>query len=423
MSILGKEELSGACRTIYDAASGDYMLPPLIRDAGSDQTAKHTYYYFTKKQCLRFTVEFDKAFVDSHGFPLSRLPLLFKSELSDPEFRQPPIVLTNGENQALIRAFFLGVKSPVIAEIDPSNVGVRLSVQLSSTFFVECGELGDDDGDLSSVTICRSVSRLLYKKSAAFFEDAKIGLAIWNVRAAEELFGYTKSSAETYWPETFCAEIAAPDIDCSLSAPAHGPSVVDDAGPPVRAEFVVPLTTVPSAPLLAATPATIAGRLRAMGGIAAAAIVAALIFAGRPPHFQKTDGGSAYVAATPITVASDVSRATSTPPPSEIRVIVPQPPIPAPSSLTLNTPDIGVEVGSPPQRAPVREIHGAQRAKRSAEVQLQSTRRAKVAVHRARRRQSDPIVAFSRATEKFFVRVIKDLGKVPHQISTTIAGG
>ena len=170
MSTLGREELFEACRAIYKTAGDNFMLPPLIRDVESpEEHQKHTYYSLTDAECIRFIIELDEAYVGGNKFPLKKFPLRFRCELCDLDFQEPPIELGEIETRALIRAFFLGVKVQINASENRHTKKYNLRIQLSSTLFVECGELIDEDDELTPEAICNQVSLDLYSKSSDFF--------------------------------------------------------------------------------------------------------------------------------------------------------------------------------------------------------------------------------------------------------------
>ena len=201
MSTLSREELFDACRAIYRTAGDNFMLPPLIRDVESpEENPKHTYYSLTDAECIQFIIELDEAYVGGNKFPLKKFPLRFRCELCDLDFQEPPIELGEIETRALIRAFFLGVKVQINASENRHTKKYNLRIQLSSTLFVECGELIDEDDELTPEAICNQVSLDLYSKSSDFFGSPQDGITVWRVRVAQELFGELKPAPEVFWP-------------------------------------------------------------------------------------------------------------------------------------------------------------------------------------------------------------------------------
>ena len=72
---------------------------------------------------------------------------------------------------------------------------------------MECGELIDEDDELTPEAICNQVSLDLYSKSSDFFGSPQDGITVWRVRVAQELFGELKPAPEVFWPPE--AEMAA----------------------------------------------------------------------------------------------------------------------------------------------------------------------------------------------------------------------
>ena len=269
MSTLGREELFEACRAIYRTAGDNFMLPPLIRDVESpEEHPKHTYYSLTDAECIRFVIELDEAYVGDNKFPLKKFPLRFRCELCDLDFQEPPIELGEIETRALIRAFFLGVKVQIVASENIHTKTYNLRIQLSSTLFVDCGELIDEDDELTPEAICNQVSLDLYSKSSDFFGSPQDGITVWRVRVAQELFGELKPAPEVFWPSE--AEMAARRANV-LDAFSAMPLAVVNASP---AHATNPLCA--SAPILMDTPTDLT-RARRESFASASGIAASLI--------------------------------------------------------------------------------------------------------------------------------------------------
>jgi hypothetical protein len=201
MSVLAGEALLTACRNIYDMAGENYVLPPLIRDARRLETqSRHTYNFLLEKGDLYFNVELDEACADRNASPFSKLPLRFHIELRDTNWPNRPIELDQSEKNELVRAFLLGVKAPIAVEMNALTRSYKISIQLSSTYFVSCGEFVDQGVDCTSKEICHSVAQVIYKSSKEFFGTLEEGLAVWSMRAAQDLFGELKPSPEIFWP-------------------------------------------------------------------------------------------------------------------------------------------------------------------------------------------------------------------------------
>ncbi|HYA80776.1 MAG TPA: hypothetical protein VED87_07600, partial [Methylocystis sp.] len=153
-----------------------------------------------KAKRIRFCIEFDRAFAETSMLPPPKIPLLFSGRVLDPSFGGAEHELSKDELFALISAFLLGVKAPIAIEKDSVFPYYKILLQLSSTYFVECGELLDQGADLTAEVICHFVSLSLYNKSSDFFRSREEGLAIWIARAAQELFGAHRPSPEALWP-------------------------------------------------------------------------------------------------------------------------------------------------------------------------------------------------------------------------------
>ncbi len=201
MLTLGQTEVFEACRALYKMAGEDFMLPPLIRHVETiAASSSRVYHIQTKTNRVKFGIEFDQTYVDKSTFPLMRLPLLFKSSICALASGNLEVELDDAERAALIRAFLLGAKAPIVVEKSALAARYKILLQLSSTFFVDCGELIGEGSDLTSDVICGRVGMSVYDKSTDFFQSPQEGLAVWSARAAQELFGMPKPSAETFWP-------------------------------------------------------------------------------------------------------------------------------------------------------------------------------------------------------------------------------
>ena len=218
MSALTREELIEACAALYAAANDNFMLPPLIHGAGDAQAASRSSY-----RCLggdiriEFVVAFDAEQVRQSGFPLEKLPVRFKAQLSDREGRDLPIPLGETEMAALTYAFLLGVKAPISLELDDDAPEGKCSIQLAPTFFVEWRQPFETGEQITSEQICRSVGRSLCGKSREFFITESDGVSIWSLRAAQELLGEPKPSADELWTR-FSPTLLLPGAAQAVSA-------------------------------------------------------------------------------------------------------------------------------------------------------------------------------------------------------------
>ena len=198
---LGEAEVFEVCRALYDASAEDFILPPLLRSAERlSRVSGRTYVVEEKFKRIRFCIEFDRDFVETSKFPLAKIPITFSGRVFYLEIGGLERELYDNELYAFISAFILGAKAPIIVEKYSVFPYYKITLQLSSTFFVECGEMLDQGADLRADMVCDRVSMSLYNKSKHFFQNSHQGLAVWSARAAQELFGAPRPSAEALWP-------------------------------------------------------------------------------------------------------------------------------------------------------------------------------------------------------------------------------
>ena len=215
---LNQKVLFTACRAIYDLAGANYVLPPLIRDAGSPETQpSYKYNCHLGENELCFSVALDETYANRNALVHSRLPLKFHLELREAQFPHDAIELSDADGYELIRAFFLGVKLPIVATKTGEHAPYKLSVQLSSTFFVDCGELGEECRDWLPKLICDDVGQKIFARASEFFLSRQQGVAACSLRAAQSLFGEARPPAEALWP----AVLEATDV-ALCPAPANG---------------------------------------------------------------------------------------------------------------------------------------------------------------------------------------------------------
>ena len=428
------------------------MLPPLIRDVGSpEEHPKHTYYSLTDADCIRFSIEFDDAYVGGNKFPLKKFPLRFRCELCDLDFQEPPVELGEIETRALIRAFFLGVKVQINANESKHTNKYHLRFQLSSTLFVECGELIDEDDDLTPEAICNQVSLDLYSKSSDFFGSPQDGITVWRVRVAQELFGELKPAPEVFWPPE--AEMARrammrDAISAMTLSVANANPVL--AASPLRA----------SAPILVDAPTNLT-RVRGeffASGIAALLIIGvtgltagyafwgAISASPRAPTISARAASAGFspekapgslvplgralglAALTPITPvrfgdASEASeqlpRATPTVDETPPAIVETKPALPPDFAATPGA----LEAFSATQAKPGKQSEILQK-KKCVAVKTVSSRTGQGArsVHEGKRGPGDPIAVVGRAVNSFTARIAKDLRRIPMRLSSLMAG-
>jgi hypothetical protein len=453
MSTLSREELFDACRAIYRTAGDNFMLPPLIRDVESpEENPKHTYYSLTEAECVRFIIELDEAYVGDNKFPLKKFPLRFRCELCDLEFQNPPIELGEIETRALMRAFFLGVKLQIIAAENKRTKHYNLRIQLSPTLFLECGELIDEDDELTPEGICNQVSLDLYSKSSDFFGSPQDGITVWRIRVAQELFGELKPAPEVFWPPE--AEMAARRAMMREALSAMTLAVAN-ANPALATS---PLRA--SAPLLMDAPTNLARARREsfVSGIAASLIICVtglglgyaswgtISASSRTPTVSAPTASTEFspektpasvvplghalglAALTPVTPVrfGDANEASEQLP----RTTLPGDETPPPVVETKPTPlrDFTAAPATPESisaaGAKQRKLSETLQKKKCAVIKTVSSHAAQVksSVHHGKRNPGNPLVVVGSAVNSFAARIAKDLRRIPLRLSSLMAG-
>ncbi len=409
MSALDREDLSDVCRQIYKTAENDFVLPPLLRDANAlGQGPKHTYFGLTKNDCVRFIVELDEAYLNRSSFPLSRLPLKFRCELCDLDFKETPVQLSQSESRELIRAFFLGVKTPINAELNPLTRGIKFSIQLSSSFFVEFAELPAENHKLAPEAICRWVSGSLYEKSQEFFGGAQDGMAVWTARTTQELFGEPKPLPDTYWPhEPLRAAVAieaAPII-------AVNPPVPTFAATDCRIIAQRPAAPISVIERPSRLHAAFAAMLVAMAGASCLPLVAQTPPAVAP--MKTAESVPAPKKEAPVSIA----RLDIETPPTQVSRPEPLPEL-APAAAPISSPM--PECVSPALSGDVQQLEAAKPSGATTvkpKPQAHKTVRAKTAPRPTQPQQANPLVAVGRAAGKAVSTVVTNLQQLPNQLS------
>ena len=197
---LDQESLNSACRALYDRAGEDFTLPPRAEadDAGAQPghaSAIHIYDCPAGDCDISFLVALDEARVGRDA----AIPLEFKAELRCAQDQTRVVEVDGRIRFELIRAFLLGVKAPMFARRLEGALGYRLSIQLSSTFFVDCGDL-DVAGVDAPGQVCDLVAEQVYSRTKDLFMGPAQGHAVWRQRAAQDLFGEAKPAADVFWP-------------------------------------------------------------------------------------------------------------------------------------------------------------------------------------------------------------------------------
>jgi hypothetical protein len=447
------EDVVEACRVIYKAAGESFMLPPLIRDASAGAARPgYTYYSLTDDRCVRLVVEFDQDYVDANRPPYARLPLLFRCELCDLDFRETPVPLDEATRFELIRAFLLGAKAPIFADPSPGGAGYKLSLQLSSTFFVECGELIDEGGHPTPTAISRTVASALYERSADLFKSREDGVAVWSLRARETLFGETPPPPESLWPDAASADVAANEsagaivvlgaaaVPATSPLPPGGPLL---AAPPIYAAETGGALTLarppgplarPSARLMrmAAAVFAVAGAASAFGILAlrgddpapnelVAGLEAQREWKPAPPVAvtRPAEPVSAPAARTAAPAALfDVTGAAARDEPQQL-ASAPDAPPPGPSStaaLVVREPQAYPAIPGLGARDLPRGSCAAQKSEPAAAHATPPAHGARSA--RARRGPPNPLVFM----ERTFAGVVKEVRRLPQRVSSLFSG-
>ncbi|MGA8171110.1 MAG: hypothetical protein WB816_09835, partial [Methylocystis sp.] len=329
----------------------------------------------------------------------------------------------------------------------PRNYNLR--IQLSSTLFLECGELIDESDELSPEDICNQVSLDLYGKSCDFFGSPQDGLTVWRVRVAQELFGEPKLAPEVFWPPE--AEMNARRAMMGDALPAVKSALaVATVAPVFASDF--PILAVPSMHLARARRASLAS------GIAASLIIGvtgstlgyafwheisaspkkSIIYAQtaladvlpeKAPASGVPSGVTLELAAqTPITpvrfgesceVSDQLFRAPR--PLCETPLVIAWA-RPAPfGELALAPAMTGASAAVIPKSSKHSETP---HKKISAAIKTVSSHpsHGKPSFHLAKRNPANPLVVVRRAVKSFAAGFARDLRRLPYQLSSLIAG-
>jgi hypothetical protein len=429
MSALDREDLSDVCRQIYLMAGNDFILPPLLRDVNAlGQGTRHIYYGLTNNDCVRFIAELDKAYLNQSSFPLSRLPLTFKCELCDLDFKETPVELSESESRELIRAFFLGAKTPINTELNPVTRGIKFSIQLSSSFFVDCGELSSENSRLTPEEICGWVSGCLYDKSKDFFGDAQDGVEVWTTRVMQELLGESKPLPETFWPHeplrTDAVENAAPIV--AVAAVAAVDAVAANPPVPVSETLSHHIAWSPVGTMTGVLPAKRA-RLR----YSALAMLIVMASASCLPLIARTPAHPTYSTPRAVSTSTDeaprvVARLDLETPPERILPTEP-PPESGSGSATIPSskpdcvlPALAGGALQPEASKPSRPTVGKAALVPKSEMPAHRSVPSKAARRRFQPQQINPIVAVGRAASKVVAGVVTNLQRLPYRLSAMI---
>jgi hypothetical protein len=438
MSVLAREALFTACRNIYDMAGENYVLPPLIRDARRlESQSSYTYNFLIEEGDLYFNVELDEACADRNAFPLSKLPLRFHIELHDASWPDRLIELDKSEKNELVRAFLLGVKAPIAVEKDGRGQCYKISIQLSSTYFVSCGEFVDKGADYTSQEICHSVAHEMYKSSKEFFGGLEEGLAVWSVRAAQDLFDEPKPSPEIFWPPVRKnAESIVLHHDC----PTRERAASQYSRYAVAASIIIGLTGVATSVEFSAgasgPPETAANRIQSNR----VALRPERANANVPVRYASNLDNLAILSPAALvvdveqrfdasearenTVASSFDgRNASEPPHRSAQPQAPTAAAPVPPSRAAAAAMVSPNVQTSRKPAATAKSDDAgkrQRAVKTAKAQVTSTklRQSNSPTHDAKAQPLNPLALVGRTVDLFTRRVVKDLKRIHYRFSS-----
>jgi hypothetical protein len=423
MAALEQKRLLEACRALGEAVGGQPILPPLIREAGEGEGSGGTIHYSPAgDDCLRFETRFDKAYVNRHEFPLKRLPLVIDCALCDDERRPLENALDEREKFALLCAYFLAAQTPIGVEPIEDTGEYRLSLRLSPTFVVEWREAFDTAALESCETLCRRVAASLWDKSREFFVSERIGVAVWSLRAAEELLGAPRLSPRAVG-EFIAASLAEkrkePVEGSAKSAPQNREEALammlsSPATPPEMVEPSTALATAGPGEGDATPPAPGAGRRLAVGGKAWRGMMT-----------------GAFAAAIPLTLLVSIGTFLSVyrkgdieaPPRAEARVVqaAPSPASSPPPALT-STPTSAKEEVASIEPAQLEKTQPAVDSKlspdaASAKPAAASKGVARRAAHGRSRRGKDPLAQVGRAVGRFASDVWGGISSIPRRLN------
>jgi hypothetical protein len=361
------------------------------------------------------------------------------------DFQKPSTELNQTEAKALIRAFFLGVKVQIIANENKYTKKYNLRIQLSSTLFVDCGDLIDECDELTPEDICNQVSMDLYNKSSDFFDASQDGVTVWRVRVAQELFGELKPEPEVFWPPE--AEMAARRAlmrdPLSAMPPAVANSNPTPAASPVRA----------SAPDLLDAPRSPTRARQAFfpSGVAALLLVGltGLMFGyacwgafSASPSAQVTSARTASAGFSPQKDSGSIaplghalSLAALTPitpvrfdDASEVFQELPC----ANRPVDETAPALSTDFAAPPKTSESVSVAEARPGKKAESLKKKKFVALKTVASRAgqggrslhggARKPADPLAIVGRAVKSFTARIALDLRRIPLRLSSLMAG-
>lgn len=211
MASLHPDILSAACRELYQRAGETFILPDLIRAAEGERPRRRLEIP-TGEGVVVLIAEIDPAQTDRSHDPAAPLPLQITVHL---EREGEALRLCRRQRDEAVRAFLMGAKAPLSLEPVDQPGRFRLSLQLAPRYSCGCGEI--EAPVEGREQLARALADALYQRTAHFFADPHNGRAVWDIRAAQELFGDPKPAPEAFWP------VAAPDDETpeEASVPAN----------------------------------------------------------------------------------------------------------------------------------------------------------------------------------------------------------
>ncbi|HMN71437.1 MAG TPA: hypothetical protein PKA55_06165 [Rhodoblastus sp.] len=216
MSALSPRSLAAACRAIYVQAAEDAILPPLIRDAADPAPPRRTIEVSGAEFSLSFGVLYAQPRRDALG-RLTHPPLRFEIEASaGPD--DVAVDLGADESFALIRAFLLGVREPVVVDASANNADWRVGFKISSRFSVWAADPVRLDANLTADQVAERLADVLLEETRGLFATPEIGRAVWKARLRQDLFADRRPAAHEIWPVDGAAPASAP-----LALPALAP--------------------------------------------------------------------------------------------------------------------------------------------------------------------------------------------------------
>lgn len=197
---LSPGQLRAACRIVYDLASGDHMLPPLVRDARDLTPPRRSLAAHVGALETVVSVELDERRFDPAGDGLRNIPLRFAVSASE---RSSGATLQIADDQRfeLIRAFLLGARDLIAVEQPADDLPCKAAVRVSERFVVPVVDAIDPGAGASAGEICDRLADSLYWRSTDFFATREVGLAVWKTRLEQELLGEPPASPDRLWPD------------------------------------------------------------------------------------------------------------------------------------------------------------------------------------------------------------------------------